>query len=295
MRIVSALVNVSWLAERLSSPALSPLPLRVLDGSYYLPKHNRDQRAEYRQKHIPGALFFDIQECSDKSSPYRNMLPPIEQFESYVGDLGVDNNTHVVVYDGMDRGLFSAARVWWMFRVFGHPTVSVLNGGLVKWCELGHPVTDEIPQVEKAKFSTTYNPSLVRDFDFVEKNLTQQSIQMVDSRSANVFNGEADPSSKPDVGHMPGAINVPLGRIVDYETKIVKSPEKLQEMFSASGVDLARPLVATCGSGVTACGVALAAHLCGKEDVPVYDGSWSEWSKRAPPENIVCGTHEKQG
>ncbi|CAH1273494.1 MPST [Branchiostoma lanceolatum] len=288
MASVSTLVNVPWLAERLASPSLSSRVIRVLDCSWYLPKQKRDQRGEYKLQHIPGALFFDQEDCCDKASSYDNMLPSPEDFESYVGSLGVDNNTHVVVYDGSDMGLFSAQRVWWMFRVFGHPLVSVLNGGLAKWRAEGRGVSNEIPKVDKAAFKATYTPALVRDFDFMTTNLADKTAQVVDARPPGRFNGtEPEPRADCEPGHIPNSLNMPFGKILDPESKTVKPPEKLREVFAAAGADLSGPMVATCGSGMTACGLVLAAYLCGKEDVPVFDGAWVEWFKRAKPENII--------
>ncbi|XP_017800781.1 thiosulfate sulfurtransferase isoform X1 [Papio anubis] len=323
-----ALVSTKWLAESIRTGKLGP-GLRVLDASWYSPG-TREARKEYLERHVPGASFFDIEECRDTASPYEMMLPSEAGFADYVGRLGISNHTHVVVYDGDHLGSFYAPRVWWMFRVFGHRTVSVLNGGFRNWLKEGHPVTSEPSRPEPAVFKATLDRSLLKNYEQVLENLESKRFQLVDSRSQGRFLGtEPEPDavdaglesrchhscrvpSSPclaisrsrvlscplhllglDSGHIRGSVNMPF---MDFLTEdgFEKSAEELRALFQTKKVDLSQPLIATCRKGVTACHVALAAYLCGKPDVAVYDGSWSEWFRRAPPESRVSqGKSEK--
>ncbi|XP_029364111.1 3-mercaptopyruvate sulfurtransferase-like [Echeneis naucrates] len=280
------LVSGRWLADAISNSLIGPR-LRVLDTSWYLPKMKRDPRAEFVQRHIPGSAFFDIDDCCDRSSPFDHMLPTPSHFSRYVGDLGIGNDTHVVVYDTSDFGSFSAPRVWWMFRLFGHTLVSVLDGGLKKWLADGHPLTDRCSAPERAEFKATLNGSWVKSYADVLENIRTQQVQVVDARSAGRFRGtEPEPREDTLPGHFPGAVNMPFTSFLDSSGKELGT-EGLSELFRGAGVDLERPLWATCGSGVTACHIVLAAHLLGHPGVCVYDGSWSEWFKRASPEHII--------
>ncbi|XP_040047604.2 3-mercaptopyruvate sulfurtransferase [Gasterosteus aculeatus] len=281
-----ALVSAQWLADALRSNLVGP-KLRVLDSSWYLPKMKRDPRAEFAQKHIPGASFFDIDDCRDKSSAADHMLPTCGHFSRYAGDLGIGNGTHVVVYDTSDLGSFSAPRVWWMFRLFGHGSVSVLDGGMRSWLAGGHPVTCDDTEPERAEFEATLNPSWVKSYEDVLENIRTGKVQVVDARSAGRFRGtEPEPREDTLPGHIPGAINMPFTSFLDASGKELRA-EALSKLFREAGVDLGQPLWASCGSGVTACHVVLAAHLLGHPGVCVYDGSWSEWFKRASPEHII--------
>ncbi|KAK7507157.1 hypothetical protein BaRGS_00001092 [Batillaria attramentaria] len=286
MNKISAIVSVKWLAEKLST---SPKNFRVLDGSWHLPIANRNARAEYEAKHIPGAQFFDIDECADKSTKLSHMLPKPSEFEAYVGKLGISNDTHVVVYDNNDKfPLFSAQRVWWTFRTFGHDKVSVLEGGLRKWCNENNPVTDSVEKVPEEKFKATFRPNLVKNFEDVESNqFSSRAFTLVDARPAGRFEGTA-PEPRPDIksGCIPNSVNLPFMDVMDLERQTFKSKEELQKIFEQRGIDLTKPIIGSCGSGISACLVALAAYVCGKDDVAVYDGSWTEWYQRAKPEQM---------
>uniref|UniRef100_A0A8D1B2G5 Sulfurtransferase n=1 Tax=Sus scrofa TaxID=9823 RepID=A0A8D1B2G5_PIG len=281
-----ALVSTKWLAESVRTGKLGP-SLRVLDASWYSPG-TRDARKEYLERHVPGASFFDIEECRNRESPYEMMLPTEAGFADYVGRLGISNNTHVVVYDGDNLGSFYAPRVWWMFRVFGHRTVSVLNGGFRNWLKEGHPVTSEPSHPEPAIFKATLDRSLLKTYEQVLENLESKRFQLVDSRAQGRYLGtEPEPDAVGlDSSHTQGSVNMPF---MDFLTEdgFEKGPEELRAMFEAKKVDLTKPLIATCRKGVTACHIALAAYLCGKPDVAIYDGSWFEWFHRAPPETRV--------
>ncbi|XP_049677808.1 thiosulfate sulfurtransferase [Accipiter gentilis] len=274
-----ALVSAKWLSEALRAGRVGT-SLRVLDASWY-PPQERNARQEFKERHIPGASFFDIEECRDQSSPYDFMLPSESHFADYVGRLGVSNDTHVVVYDGDNLGTFYAPRAWWMFRAFGHKEVSVLNGGFKNWVKEGHPVTAEVTQPTPAVFKARLNTALLKTFEEMMQNVGSLRFQVVDSRSEGRFRGtELDQGL--ESGHIPGAVNIPFHSFLT-ETGHEKSIEEIQQIFREKEIDLSKPLTATCRKGVTACHIALAAYLCGKRDVAIYDGSWSEWFHRAPP------------
>lgn len=277
-----SLVSTKWLFETISN---APSKLRILDSSYYLPKAKRDPYEEFKQKHIPGAQFFSIADCCDNTSKYEHMLPKPQEFAAYVSKLGISNDTHVIVYDASDSyGFFSAPRAWWMFHVFGHTKVSVLNGGFKKWCEDGLSTSNTIENVKTETFNPKFNPDLVKSFEDVENNLNSKIFQVVDARGADRFHGtgpEPRPGIKP--GHIPLAKNIPYGEVVDKNTGTLKSPEELEEMFLKTGIDLKQPIVASCGSGVSACVLSFAASTLGKT-VPVYDGAWVEWYLRSKPD-----------
>ncbi|KAM9745151.1 3-mercaptopyruvate sulfurtransferase-like [Menidia menidia] len=281
-----ALVSSEWLADAIKNKLVGP-KLRILDTSWYLAKTKRVPKDEFAQKHIPGASFFDLDECSDKSSKYDHMLPTPSHFSRYVEDLGIGSDTHVVVYDTSDFGAYSSPRVWWMFRLFGHNLVSVLDGGMKNWLANGHQVTPEHCKPERRDFRATLNASWVKTYEDILENINTKQVQVVDARSAGRFRG-TEPEPRDDVrpGHFPGAINMPFPSFWEASGK-QRDTESLAQLFKEAGVDLERPLWASCGSGVTACHVVLAAYQLGHHWVCVYDGSWSEWYKRASPEYII--------
>uniref|UniRef100_A0A4W2IH51 Sulfurtransferase n=3 Tax=Bos indicus x Bos taurus TaxID=30522 RepID=A0A4W2IH51_BOBOX len=285
-QLFRALVSAQWVAEALRAPQAGQ-PLRLLDASWYLAKLGRDARREFEERHIPGAAFFDIDQCSDRTSPYDHMLPSAAHFSEYAGRLGVGAATHVVVYDASDQGLYAAPRVWWMFRVFGHRTVSLLDGGLRNWLRQGLPLSSGKSRPQPAEFHAVLDPAYIKTYEDIKENLESRRFQVVDARAAGRFRGtEPEPRDGIEPGHIPGTINIPF---TDFLTEdgLEKSPEEIRRLFQDKKVDLSLPLVATCGSGVTACHVALGAYLCGKPDVPIYDGSWVEWYMRAQPEDII--------
>lgn len=272
----NALVSTEWLAERLAAP-----DLRIVDASYFLPGVPRDPKAEYRDCHIPGAVFFDIDDICDESIDLPHMIPSPEKFTSRVRRLGLGDGNRIVVYDSTG-GAMAACRVWWMFRLYGHEDVSVLNGGLPKWLAEGRP-TDDMPPVPRERhFTARFNNFLVRRVDQLIENAETQKELVVDARSGERFRAEADePRAGMRKGHMPGSVNLPFNKLMDKEGNFVfRSADELKAVFDDAKVDLNRTVVASCGSGVTACVIAMAGFLIGKEDIAVYDGSWSEWGSR---------------
>ncbi|KAG7506124.1 3-mercaptopyruvate sulfurtransferase-like [Solea senegalensis] len=290
---VRAIVSGHWLANAVKCNLVGP-KLRILDTSWYLPAWERNPKAEFAQQHIPGSQYFDLDECSDKSSVFHHMVPTCSHFAQYVGDLGIGNDTHVVVYDTSDFGSYIAPRVWWMFRLFGHNIVSVLDGGMKNWLTDGHPLTSECATPERREFKATLNQSWVKNYEEVLENIRTKQAQVVDTRFAGMFRG-IEPEHREDIlpGHFPGAINMPFTSFIDDSGKELGTPD-LAKQFREVGVDLERPLWATCSTGVTACHVALAAHLLGYPGVCIYDGSWSEWFKRACPEYVISEGEEKK-
>lgn len=263
---------------------LGDADLRVLDASWFL--DGRDARAAWREAHIPGAGFFDIDAISDRESPLPHMLASPQTFAASAGALGLGRDDRIVVYD--QQGLFSAARVWWSLRAMGAGRVQVLDGGLPKWRAEGRPVESGEPAVAPASFEARFRPDLVRDFDGVRAALVSGAGQVVDARPAARFLGEApEPRAGLRSGHMPGARNLPFGTLLNADGTM-KGRADLTAVFAAAGIDPARPVTATCGSGVTAAIIALALARLGRDDVAIYDGAWAEWGARADAE-VVTG------
>jgi thiosulfate/3-mercaptopyruvate sulfurtransferase len=271
----SGLVSTAWLADRVGSPNL-----RIVDGSWYLPTSGRDARAEYLAGHLPGAVFFDLDAVSDPGSPLPHMLPPARQFAEQMGALGIGDGDDVVVYDGSGANL-SAARVWWMFRAFGHGRVAVLDGGLPKWRAEGRPLEAGAVSLPAARFTPRAVPAgVVRDLASVRRVLEHREAQVVDMRSAGRFAG-TEPEPRPGLrgGHIPGSRNLPYTELVRADGTLLP-PDALRQRIASAGVDPARPVVATCGSGVSACALIHALHLLGHEQASLYDGAWAEWGAR---------------
>ena len=269
-----SLVGGEWLAARLEAP-----DVRVVDASWFLPGGDRDAKAEYTERHIPGAVFFDIDEIADAASPLPHMLPDPETFSNRMGKLGLGGGARIVVYDS--GSWMAAPRAWWMFRVFGHDDVSVLDGGLAKWRAEGRPVDDAAVMPRERHFTARMNTLLVRDLEQMRDNVERGREQVLDARSSGRFAG-TDPEPRPGLrsGHIPGSVNLPYGGLIDADTGALLGSGALNQAFAAAGVARGRPVVTTCGSGVTAGVLALGLHLAGHGDVAVYDGSWSEWGGR---------------
>jgi len=269
------LVSTDWLAAHLGEP-----DLQVLDATFYLPHLKRDASAEFEQAHIPGARFFDIDRVADHSNPLPHMLPDPAAFADAVGALGVGSGDRVVVYGG--RGLIASARVWWTFRVFGHDRVAVLDGGLAKWRKEGRPVESGRPVPTPRRFAAAYHEDLVADLARVRAVLGRRDAQIIDARSRGRFTA-TEPEIRPGLrgGHIPGSLNLPYNELFRADDDAMLPADQVRGAFTRAGLDPGGPVVATCGSGVSAAVLALALYRLGRRDAAVYDGSWTEWGGRA--------------
>lgn len=264
------LVSTDWLEAHLDAP-----DLRVIDASWHMPDSGRDARAEYAAAHVPGARFFDIDEISDSRSELPHMAPPVEKFIARMRRMGIGDGHRVVVYDS--AGLFSAARVWWLFRLFGKDDVAVLDGGLPKWKAEGRPLEDSPPILRDRHFTARRNAGLVRDVTQVASSMKLGDAQIVDARSPERFRGEVE-EPRPGLrrGRIPGSKNVHYATLLQDDGTL-KPVEELRAVFEAAGVDVTKPAITTCGSGVTAAILSLALERLGNRSHALYDGSWAEW------------------
>ena len=268
------LVSPAWLSEHLAAP-----DVKMMDASWYLPAEQRDPAAEFEAAHIEGAVFFDIDGVRDPDNPLPHMLPSAQQFGEEMARLGISNGDAIVVYDG--AGLFSAPRTWWTLRIFGHDKVAVLAGGLPAWRAANLPSAAGPAAPGSGSFKVEFRPELVRNLDQMLANLDQPAEQVVDARGRGRFDG-SEPEIRPGVrsGHIPGSRNLPYPDLIDAADHCLLPPNRLAAAFAEQGVDITRPIVTTCGSGISASLLALALFVCGHPGAAVYDGSWTEWGGR---------------
>jgi thiosulfate/3-mercaptopyruvate sulfurtransferase len=270
--VSEALVSSNWLATHLSDP-----DLRILDCTWHHTSTKLDGRTQYRGRHLPGSVHFDIDHVADPSNPLPHMLPSAADFAKKVGLLGVGDGDRVVVYDRQCGGS-AAARVWWMFRAFGYDKVVMLDGGFGKWTKEKFPTEMSPVRPEARHFTATFTPTLVRTLGDVKSNLTTGVEQLIDARSPGKFNGtQEDVFPFETLGHIPNAINVPWADLIEPETGAFIAPDALAARFAAAEIDLQRPIMTTCASGITSCVVALGLYLLGHRTAAVYDGSWADW------------------
>lgn len=276
------LVSTEWLSQHLHDDNVM-----VIDGSWYLPQQNRDAIAEYTAGHIPGAVFFDLDGHSDKTSDLPHMMPSAEGFAAAVSGLGISNSDHIVVYDGL--GFMSAPRIWWMFKAFGHDKVSVLNGGMPAWHKLGGAVDNGQPEALATQYQAALSGKYVADRQDIQNFVEFGDRQIVDARSAERFAGRApEPRKGLRSGHMTGAKNLPFQKLVG-ESGFFESASQLQIAFEDAGLDLSRPIVTSCGSGVTAAILTLGLEEIGHQDNKLYDGSWAEWGSHSETSDMIVG------
>lgn len=269
-----ALVSTDWLAERLNDSGI-----RIVDATWYLPTDGRNGRETYDAGHIPGAVFWDIDAIADPADPLPHMVPDAAAFAHHMADLGIGEGTQVVVYD--DIGGMTAPRIWWTLRYFGHERVAVLNGGMAKWRAEDRPVDTSVRETGDGSFNARVHPDRIQELADMKRNLDGKTRQVLDARGAGRFAG-TDPEPRPECrsGHIPGSLNLPFTQLYDADTGEFADAETLKQRFDAAGIDMSKPVTTTCGSGVTACVLALGLHLLGHDDVAVYDGSWTEWGSR---------------
>ncbi|MGR3501981.1 3-mercaptopyruvate sulfurtransferase [Pseudaestuariivita sp.] len=266
------LVSTAWLEDNLKNP-----DLRVLDGSWHMPAENRDPRAEFEAEHIPGARFFDIDDISDHRSALPHMAPPVEKFLSRVRALGTGDGHQIVVYD--TAGIMSAPRVWWLFKLMGHENVAVLDGGLPKWRAEGRPVEDTPPVIRDRHMVARFQPQMVRDVTEVSFAAKLGQTEILDARAPGRFTGETpEPREGLRSGHIPGSRNVFFKELLDADGSMKDAPA-LRAVFEGAGADLGKPIITTCGSGITAAVLTLALARIGVTDTALYDGSWTEWGQ----------------
>jgi thiosulfate/3-mercaptopyruvate sulfurtransferase len=270
----TALVRTDWLAERLGEPGIRPV-----DASWHMPATGRDPHAEFLSAHIPGAVFFDLERSSDSGSTLPHMLPEPGAFAERMASLGLSSSDMIVVYDTSGRNM-TAPRAWWMVRVMGHSRVAVLDGGFGKWRREGRPVESGEVRLPRGTFTAALDESRVRDAESVRVNLSLRREQVIDARSAGRFAG-TEPEPRPGLrgGHIPESRNLPYTELVDAEG-VLLPPEELAARFARAGIDLHAPIVATCGSGVTAAALVHALYVLGHDATSLYDGSWTEWGSR---------------
>jgi len=268
--MTQSLVSAHWLKDNMNCPNI-----RIIDASWHLPDSGKNGYVDYLKCHIKNAVFFDIDIIVDEHSSLPHMLPSEEKFSKAMNALGINNDHHIIVYDSSP--LHSSMRLWWMLKVFGHNKVSYMDGGLSKWLHEQYPVTSDVPTQEVSEFSSKLQPALIRSATDIFENIHSKKEQLIDARASGRFYSKiSEPRLGLRSGHIPNSINIPFFELFDVDGTLLDT-EELLDIFTEAGTDLNRPIITSCGSGVTACALMFALKLIGKEDVSVYDGSWSEW------------------
>ena len=276
------IVSTAWLAQHLREPWL-----RVVDASMYLPNAGRNAHEEFLAAHIPGAVFADLGWLSDETAPYPHTVPPADTFAMRAGSLGIGSTHAVVIYDTSGQN-FSAPRLWWMLRTFGHQGVAVLDGGMKKWVQEGREVETILPEVTRATLETHLDVTRLRDINAMRANVESGQEQVIDARSPGRFEAtEPEPRAGVRGGHIPHSVNIHYATLVNGDGTM-RSREELQKIVKDAGVDINAPIVASCGTGVTACAVVLALDVLGISNTAVFDGSWTEWGS-APDTPVETG------
>ena len=269
-----ALVETEWLAQRLDDPSI-----RIVDATWFMPNVDRSAKDEVAARHIPGAVFWDIDEIADPVDPLPHMVPGATEFAHFMANLMISDGARVIAYDR--TGMSNAPRAWWTLRYFGHDNVSVLNGGMNKWIVEGRPTDTSSPPACSGQYTATVQPALIRSREEIFANIETAGEQVLDARAAGRYAGaEPEPRAGMRSGHIPGSLNLPFGNLIDSESGLFRDADAMAACFAEAGIDMNRPIVTSCGSGVTACVLALGLHLLGHDSVAVYDGSWTEWGGR---------------
>ena len=271
-----ALVTTEWLATNKTASNIS-----IIDASFYLPSVGRNPKEEFYKCHIPGAVFFDINKIADQNTDLPHMLPNPDEFSKQAGNLGLSNADHIICYD-TNGGPMAAMRAWWTFRVFGHDRVSVLSGGLPKWQSEGHSISSSPQIISQQHFATNLNLHLIKNVEQIIENTKTNKFQVVDARSRGRFEGiEPEPRTGLRQGHIPKSINLPFEKLLDLKNfMIMRSAKELSTIIAEAGIDPIKPLISSCGSGVTAAVLVMALYLLGHTQAAIYDGSWTEWATR---------------
>lgn len=275
-----ALVSTDWLRKNLFNN-----DIKILDCSWHMPNSKRSAKLEFERSHIPGAVFFDIDEFSDKESLFPHTILPGNSFSQMISNLGISNQNHVIVYDTL--GIFSSPRVWWMFNYYGHNKISILDGGLIKWSKEKKEIeSGKEKKSLKTNFSVTENYSLLKTYKDIKKNVSDKNFQVLDARSKTRFDGlEEEPRKNLKSGSITNSTNLPWNECIDPITKCFFEKSVLKKKFKSLKIDLGQPVIFTCGSGITACVIGKAFNIVTEKPISIYDGSWSEWATK---EGLLC-------
>jgi len=277
---MNQLIEIDWLKENLNDPQI-----KIIDGTWHMPTSGLNAFEIFKEKHIPNAVFIDLEEISNQNSNLPHMMPEKDYFSKKISSLGINNNDHLVIYDMY--GMFSAARIWFMFKAFGHEKVSILNGGFPAWIDSNGEISDQINKLESSNYKADLNKSLIVNYKEIFDNLSNNKYQIIDARSPDRFSGiSEEPRSGMKSGHIPKSKNLYFNDLIDPDTKKFVTKEKIENLIKKVGIDIYKDTVCSCGSGVTACILKFALELLNKnKNIKIYDGSWSEWGTR---EDSLC-------